>query len=58
MRHLVCQRCASTNVKIVSLDNEGKKFAVCDDCGYVQSIGMNLQERYSKWKQYREMPAR
>jgi len=55
---MVCQKCASTRVKVVPFETEGKKFAVCDDCGNVQSIGMNLKERYSKWKQYREAPAR
>jgi hypothetical protein len=55
---MVCQKCASSKVKIVQLETEGKKFAVCDDCGNIQSIGMNLKERYSKWKQYREVPAR
>jgi len=51
---MICQKCASHKVKVVLFETEGKKFAVCDDCGNVQSIGRDLQERYGKWLQHRE----
>jgi len=35
-------------------ETEGKKFAVCDDCGNVQTIGRDLQGRYGKWMAHRE----
>ncbi len=50
-----CRKCNSDAVKVVFFENEGKKFAVCDVCGNVQNIGACLQDRYSKWKQYREV---
>lgn len=40
----------------MEIENEGKKFAVCEICGTVQSIGVNLKDRYDKWKTYREAP--
>lgn len=49
-----CCKCDSEKIKIVYFETEGKKFAVCESCGCIQSIGANLKERYSKWKQYRE----
>jgi hypothetical protein len=39
-------------------ETEGKRFAVCDDCGNVQTIGRDLHERYSKWMQHRERSCR
>ncbi|MDI6897329.1 hypothetical protein [Methanocella conradii] len=39
-------------------ESEGKKFAVCDDCGNVQTIGKDLQERYGKWMANRQRVAR
>ena len=54
LRELVCQKCSSSRVKIVAFENEGKKFAVCDECGNVQTIGRDLQSRYDKWKTFRE----
>ena len=54
MKPLVCQKCSSHRVKIVMFETEGKKFAVCDDCGNVQTIGRDLQDRYSKWMAHRE----
>jgi hypothetical protein len=50
-----CRKCSSDAIKVVYFEKEGKKFAVCEDCGNVQSIGACLQDRYSKWKQYREV---
>jgi hypothetical protein len=50
-----CRKCSSDAIKVVFFEKEGKKFAVCEDCGNVQSIGACLQDRYSKWKQYREV---
>jgi hypothetical protein len=50
-----CRTCSSDAIKVVYFEKEGKKFAVCEDCGNVQSIGACLQDRYSKWKQYREV---
>ena len=50
----LCRKCNSDQIKVVYFEKEGKKFAVCDACVNVQSIGACLQERYSKWKQYRE----
>ena len=52
----VCRKCSSDKIKVVFFEKEGKKFAVCEACGNVQSIGACLQDRYSKWKQYREVP--
>ena len=52
----VCRKCSSDRIRIVFIEEEGKKFAVCDNCGHVQGIGLNLCDRYSKWKQYREFP--
>lgn len=52
----VCRKCQGTKIKVVPLENEGKKFAVCEDCGDIRSIGSSLQERYSKWKSNREAP--
>jgi hypothetical protein len=50
-----CRKCSSDQIKVVFFEREGKKFAVCEACGNVQSIGACLQDRYSKWKQYREV---
>ena len=50
-----CRKCSSDQIKVVFFEKEGKKFAVCEACGNVQSIGACLQDRYSKWKQYREV---
>jgi len=50
----MCRKCCSDRIKVVFFEKEGKKFAVCEACGNVQSIGASLQDRYSKWKQYRE----
>jgi hypothetical protein len=50
-----CRKCTSDQIKVVFFEREGKKFAVCEACGNVQSIGACLQDRYSKWKQYREV---
>jgi hypothetical protein len=50
-----CRKCNSDTIKVVFFEKEGKKFAVCEACGNVQSIGACLQDRYSKWKQYREV---
>lgn len=50
-----CRKCSSDQIKVVFFEQEGKKFAVCEACGNVQSIGACLQDRYSKWKQYREV---
>jgi hypothetical protein len=50
-----CRKCSSDQIKVVFFEREGKKFAVCEACGNVQSIGSCLQDRYSKWKQYREV---
>jgi hypothetical protein len=50
-----CRKCSSDAIKVVFFEKEGKKFAVCEACGNVQSIGACLQDRYSKWKQYREL---
>jgi hypothetical protein len=52
----LCRKCNSDRIRVVFFEKEGKKFAVCDACGNVQGIGGNLQDRYSKWKQYRELP--
>jgi hypothetical protein len=52
----LCRKCCSDRIKVVYFEKEGKKFAVCEACGNVQSIGASLQDRYSKWKQYRELP--
>ena len=52
----VCRKCNGDRIKVVYFEEEGKKFAVCEACGNVQSIGVCLQDRYGKWKQYREMP--
>ena len=49
----MCRKCNSDRVKVIFFEEEGKKFAVCEACGNVQSIGASLQDRYSKWKQYR-----
>ena len=49
-----CRKCSSDRIKVVFFEKEGKKFAVCEACGNVQSIGASLQDRYSKWKQYKE----
>jgi transcription elongation factor Elf1 len=57
-KHLVCKKCDSDKIKIVEIESEGKKFAVCEVCGTVQSIGINLKDRYEKWKTYREAPFR
>jgi len=54
LKEMICQKCASHKVKVVLFETEGKKFAVCDDCGNIQSIGKDLQERYGKWMQHRE----
>ena len=54
----ICQKCSGSRVKIVYFEKEGKKFAVCEDCGDVKTIGSSLQECYGKWKSYREMPSR
>ncbi len=54
--HAMCRKCSSDRIKVVFFEKEGKKFAVCEACGNVQSIGACLQDRYSKWKQYRETP--
>jgi hypothetical protein len=58
LKQLVCQKCASHKVKIVMFETEGKRFAVCDDCGNVQTIGRDLRERYGKWMQRRESVSR
>lgn len=50
-----CRKCSSDQIKVVFFEEEGKKFAVCEACGNIQSIGTCLQDRYSKWKQYREL---
>ncbi len=50
----LCRKCCSDRIKVVFFEKEGKKFAVCEACGNVQGIGASLQDRYSKWKQYRE----
>jgi hypothetical protein len=50
----ICRKCNSDRIRVVLFEKEGKKFAVCDACGNIQSFGTNLQDRYSKWKQYRE----
>jgi len=54
LKQMICRKCASHKVKVVLFETEGKKFAVCDDCGNVQSIGKDLQERYGKWMHNRE----
>jgi hypothetical protein len=51
----LCRKCSSDAIKVVFFEKEGKKFAVCEACGNVQSIGSCLQDRYSKWKQYKEI---
>ncbi len=50
----LCRKCCSDRIKVVFFEKEGKKFAVCEACGNVQGIGASLQDRYSKWKQYKE----
>jgi hypothetical protein len=50
----LCRKCCSDRIKVVFFEKEGKKFAVCEACGNVQGIGVSLQDRYSKWKQYKE----
>jgi hypothetical protein len=52
----MCRKCNCDRIKVVYFEKEGKKFAVCEACGNVMSIGACLQDRYSKWKQYREVP--
>ncbi|WP_230742931.1 hypothetical protein [Methanooceanicella nereidis] len=52
-KHMSCRKCDSDKIKIVFFETEGKKFAVCEACGAIQNIGINLKERYSKWKEYR-----
>lgn len=54
----ICQKCSGSRVKVVYFEKEGKKFAVCEDCGNVKSMGSSLQDCYSKWKSYREGPLR
>ena len=54
----VCRKCNSKRIKVVALETEDKKFAVCEDCGDIQSIGSSLHDRYSKWKSNRESPRR
>ena len=58
LKQLVCQKCSSRKVRIIVFESEGKKFAVCDDCGSVQTIGRDLQERYSKWMANRQRAMR
>jgi len=50
----ICQKCSGNKIKIVYFEKEGKKFAVCEECGEVKSIGSSLQSCYGKWKSYRE----
>ncbi len=52
----ICRKCNCDRIKVVFFEKEGKKFAVCEGCGHVMSMGACLQDRYSKWKQYREVP--
>jgi hypothetical protein len=54
LTQLECHKCASHKVKVVMFETEGKKFAVCDECGNVQTIGRDLQDRYGKWKSHRD----
>ena len=54
----ICQKCSGNKIKVVYFEKEGKKFAVCEDCGEVKSIGSSLQNCYGKWKSYREASPR
>lgn len=54
----ICRKCSSSRVKVVYFEHEGKKFAVCEDCGDIRSMGSSLQDCYGKWKSYRETPSR
>ena len=54
----ICKKCSGNRVKVVYFEKEGKKFAVCEDCGDIRSVGSSLQDCYGKWKSYREAPSR
>ncbi|CAJ35618.1 hypothetical protein [Methanocella arvoryzae] len=54
----ICRKCSSSRIKVIYFEKEGKKFAVCEDCGDIRSVGSSLQDCYEKWKSYREAPPR